>query len=632
MNSKLQTIDSTIGKLLATLKRFPLAMISAYLFAIILIVLATFNHQEKELLEHYHILNKISLIASIGFFLFTTLRLISRNFLLILLGFVLLVSYYIYLPDNIRNLHKLGMEYPVILFSLLSLMISAPYLTHSTSNIKFWNWAKHIILSLLLSVFFGLILFLGMSGGLSISEKLFELEKTYYYTEQIGLFTIGIFGTYFFLSQLPKYPRLFPMKAYNNVENIFTKFILTPLFALYFIILYTYTAKIIFLGEWPKGVVSMSILLFSALSILTYLFWTPLWSKKNEKYKNFFWFAILFQTFVLGIALYLRVEPYGWTSNRYMIAVLGIWLFVISLYFIVNKKASYRAIFISLPIVLMLTLFSPISASNVAKQSQQEKLKKLVIMEENLSEESNLSLRYNISSSISYLYKEHGIDSLLPIIPEIVTSYQNREQNLSNNCAPANIYGNFPNYATKALGFEYIERWKWEQHTQIINDSRFENKEMTKRFQPFINSYQNNQTEVKGYDWLLYFDYFNIDTVPNYCPPPYEKPSVPKQQYTLKTHADSIVIKEKNRVLATINIEKFIHKIITTTPKKDKTDTPQPSYYQPRYNNSTILPIEDFTYHFTNQHIRVKIIFNSIEVSKKDKIILYGGKILINKK
>ena len=628
MNTKLQNINLAIGKLLATLKRFPLSMFFAYLFTITVMLLTTLNYQEKMALTHYDIINKISFIAGLGFFLFTTLRLISRNLLLLLLGIIILIAYFIYLPNDIQNLPQLEIEFPLIIFSLLSLMIVAPYMTQSTSNIKFWSWAKHIILSLLLSIIFGFILFAGLSGGLYITENLFALEQTNQYPKYIFLFTLGIFTSYFFLSQLPKYPRLFQVKAYNSMENIFTKFILTPLFILYFIILYTYTTKIIFLGEWPKGTVSLSILLFSALSILTYLFWTPLWDKKSQKYKNFFWWAILIQTFVLAIALYLRVEPYGWTNGRYMIGIMGFWLFAISLYFILNKKASYRIIFISLPLLLMLSLFSPFSANTIAQLSQQERLKTLLaqveMMEENLSEESNLSLRYNISSSISYLHDRHGIESLFPLLPEIVTTYENRELNITNNCTPV-VDGNFPNYATKQLGFNYIDRWQWEQHTQALDIKRFKTVETPKSFMRLRDYEQGNQTKIKGYDWLLSFNYAREESnYPRYCPPPHEQQVVSKRPYSIETTPQTIMVKEKNNLLATINIKKFIYKV-TTTKKED--DTSLHNYYDP-----ITFTEQEFTHYFNNNKITIKLVFDNIELSSKDELIHYTGKILIGKK
>ena len=627
MNKKLQTIDLLAGKLLDTLKRFPLAIFSAYLFSTILITLSTLDYSEKEALLHYDMINKISFIAALGYFLFTTLRLISRNYLLIILGFVLLIAYYLYLPVDIRNLNRLKMEFPLIIFSLFLLIIAAPYINHSTSNIKFWNWAKHVIFSFILSGIFGFILFMGLRGGLYITEKLFVLEHTNRHIVVIATFTIGIFGSYFFLSQLPKYPRLLTLKPYNNIENIFTKFILTPLFILYFIILYTYTAKIIFLGEWPNGTVSISILLFSALGILTYLFWTPLWNKNNEKYKNFFWWTILLQTFVLAIAIYFRVEPYGWTTGRYIVAVIGFWLSAISLYFIFNKKASYRAIFISLPILLMLTLFSPFSANTIAQKSQQAKLMTLLSQESNLSEESNLSLKYNISSSIEYLYEEHGIDSLFPVIPQIVTSYQNQEEELdSNDCSPV-AYGEFPSYATKQVGFKYIDHWQWVQYKNSLNSTEFKSSFIPKSFRREEESNQNEDIEVKGYDWLLSFRYFDEnDMYPTQCLPPEAKKSISKQTYIIETSQESITIKYKNHVLASIPIEEFITTIIRT-PKKEDNDKSLQTYFEP-----IKFTTEEFTIYFNNSEIRVKLIFDNLELSQKDKLTHYRGQILIKKK
>ena len=633
MNKKLQNIDISAGKLLDTLRRFPVALFSAYLFTIILIPLATLSYHEKETLLYYNIINKISFLASIGFFLFATLRLISRNYLLLIFGFLLLVSYYIYLPENIRNLDKLALEYPLIIFSLLLLMIASPYLTHSTSNLKFWNWARYLIFSLLLSAIFGFILFMGLSGGLYITENLFTLKHTHQYVEQIGLFTLGIFGSYFFLSQLPKYPRLLPLEPYSYIEKIFTKFILTPLFALYFIILYSYTAKILFLGEWPKGVVSVTILLFSALSILTYLFWTPLWNRENQKYKNFFWWAILFQTFVLATAIYLRVEPYGWTSSRYIIAVLGFWLFVISLYFIFYKKASYRAIFISLPILLMLTLFSPFSANNIAQKSQQERLIHLLSQESNLSEESNLSLRYHISNSIEYLYKKHGIDSLLPIIPQIVTAFENQDSEIENidkkNCI-AITYKDFTPYATEKLGFKSINQWEWEEYNRAISNQKFKIVKRARVLTRFSDYAQQLNIEVRGYDWFISFEYFEEEEdYPKYCPPATssgEKRVTSKPKFLIETKKNTIEVKEKNRHLATIDIKAFIDNIVAT--KKDINSKKLQRYYQ----EPIIFSKKEFTYHFENNLIMVKIIFDNIEISEKEAISNYRGTILIKKK
>ena len=309
-----------------------------------------------------------------------------------------------------------------------------------------------------------------------------------------------------------------------------------------------------------------------------------------------------------------------------MIAVLGFWLFAISLYFILNKKASYRVIFISLPILLMLTLFSPFSASNIAKHSQQEKLK--VLLSEIDGGEENLSLQYNISSSISYLYNEHGVESLFPIMPKVVTDYENREQNISNdNCTPI-IDGSFSNYATKKLGFEYINQWQWEQHTQAKNSNKFKILKIPTTFTRLKNYDQDRQTEIKGYHWLLSFNYAKQwNNYPRYCPPANEEKVVAKRQYFIETNPNNIIIKNKKKdiVLATIEIKEFIDNIITI--KQENNNTNLQNYYEP----ITVME-EEFTYLYSNNKLNVKLIFNTIEISQKDELIQYNGNILILKK
>lgn len=628
MNKKLQILDILAEKLLHTIKRFPIALLSAYLFTIILIILSTLSYTEKEALSYYNILNKIALLSGIGFFLFTSLRLISRNYLLIVLGFVILISYYVYLPDNIYNLHKQELEFSLIIFSLLLIMVSAPYLTQSTSNIKFWNWTKHLILSLLLSAVFSFIIFLGLSGGVYISEKLFMLEESHRYIGEIALLTVGCFGSYFFLSQLPKYPRLLHLKPYTNIEKIFTQFILTPLFVIYFLLLYSYTAIIIFLGEWPKEGVSISILIFSTLSILTYLSWTPLWNKKNQKYKNIFWWTILFQTFLLALALYLRVQDYGWTINRYMIAVVGFWLWGISIYFISNKKASYRTIFISLPILLMLALFSPFSASIAVEESQQTRLKELLSEEKQLSQTSDLSLKYNISSSIDYLYQEYGIESLLPIIPEIVTSFQNKQESNKDDCTSI-TQNSFTHYATEKLGFKYVDRWQWEQSNSSV-EKGFKTLEIPKVFTSFNGFEEEINLKIEGYNWLISFQYFRQnDNITKFCSPIEQKNQV-ASKYTIQTKRKSIIIEEEKRVLAEINITTFLNKIIDREKEENKNESQKSNierYYSPR-----IFSKQELTYSFDNEYIDTQIIFDRIEFLEKDGIIDYRGNILIKEK
>ncbi len=92
---------------------------------------------------------------------------------------------------------------------------------------------------------------------------------------------------------------------------MFTKYILSPLTIVYFLIIFTYSLKILISGEWPNGILAKISLIFSFVAILTYLFWTPLIKGRDWRFKSIIWGAILFQSIMLALAIYIRVSEYG---------------------------------------------------------------------------------------------------------------------------------------------------------------------------------------------------------------------------------------------------------------------------------------------------------------------------------
>ncbi|MCH9740023.1 MAG: hypothetical protein K0U38_04165 [Epsilonproteobacteria bacterium] len=92
MSLNLSTMERVAGRLLDTLKRFPLAALMALLCTIILIVLSDIEYNIQETLPHYNMASKVAYVMSIGFFLFVALRLISKNIMLTLLGIILLIG------------------------------------------------------------------------------------------------------------------------------------------------------------------------------------------------------------------------------------------------------------------------------------------------------------------------------------------------------------------------------------------------------------------------------------------------------------------------------------------------------------------------------------------------------------
>jgi hypothetical protein len=603
---------------MTTFKRFPLVTFSAYLMTIILFVFSIVGHASIEQYPNYNVANKISFLTTLAMPLFFVLRLLSTRRIFIILGIVFLVGYYAFvLPEKLEGASSdFFKQHFLFVLALMIFSFVAPFLFRPIKNEDFWEWSQQILFALLSSLIFGGILFLGLEGAKYALEKLFNISMYgHNIEEQFALLIFGIFGVNYFLSQIPRNPHFILSRPYTKIENIFTKYILTPLVIGYFSILFLYTAKIVWLSQWPTGVMAWLIVLFSALAIVTLLFWTPLWNEKNQKYKKWIWISILIQTFVLAISIYLRIEQYGVTENRYFISLFGVWLAVTSLYFIFFSKASYKWLFMSIPLLIVLSQFGPFSSKNISKQSQIRQLKSLIGNSESLSKETNASVKYQISSKIIYLYEKHGIDALLPVIPEIVSSYKLRD-NDSKNCE-STPFLSFPDYATDQLGFQYINQWEWEERN---NRSKIE-------APIFIHTYGRSDLNITGYDWLQYFSFQKLEGEELYCPPSQSRgvKSSVKSMYNIETKEKSIVIKKDSEILASIEIGKFFSEIKTKWKEKRKEDKNIHLF------SETNFKAEELTLYDGNASFSVKIIFNGMSFNSKDiELNHYSGQILIH--
>jgi hypothetical protein len=344
---------------------------------------------------------------------------------------------------------------------------------------------------------------------------------------------------------------------------------------------------------------------------MTYLFWTPLWNEKNRKYKKIIWIAILLQVILLAVALYLRVDAYGWTFGRLVLATLGLLLFALSFYALFKKEISFRGIFLALPIIIILNL---LFASSISKSSQQEKLSNLLGSESSFSDDTNISLRYNISSTIEYLHGRHGTDALFPLMPDVVSEFNNQENNVLDNCAiPMNK--NFPRFATEKLGFKYIDEWEWKRN---INRHKERMQPIKSKMFYFYGNPIADGLEIKSYEWVVHFDYHKsaVFSASLVCEP--QNNSKTKQRFSIKSKAKEIIIKEEKEILVSINLEKFIREVITLATNNKNIDK---HFTQ-----------EEFTHIYEDEKLKVKLIFNSFGFTLKDELIDYMGIILIGKK
>ena len=597
MSLKFPSVAQVLSQFFTTFKRFPLALISAFVTAVLIIYLIEVDGPEN---RYFETLIKIALVSSLGVFMFSALRLISDNRSLCWLGIVTLVVYYFILPE-IKDPIGIVFERHLFLSLLFFMMIFwTPYWDKNPSNEQFWEWTQSVIFALISSVIFTIFIYAGVSGAIYATKTLFSLDIHAKRYPQLFIFVSGFFGVSYFLSQLPKNPQYLKSHIYTKIETIFTKYILTPIAILYFVILYAYTFKIVLTATFPKGILAWIIIAFSVVAITAYLFWTPLWSDRGKRYKRYLSLILLLQTIMLGIAIGMRVAEYGWTHNRYMVAILGIWLFGISLYFLLFKGAKYRWLFISLSLVILISQVGPFSSYAVGEASQQERLTTLLERSKPLSQTSPIKVRYEISDMIDYLYKNYGVESLKSIIPQIVAKYQEKKRETKEKSPFSYEY--FPNFATRELGFDFVNRYEFQNHDK-------------KR--PYYIYYPlSKQLNIEGFDWLV--ELFYDREIQEPLQPKHFANSIFKIHTTFEITPKYLIVKERNSTLAKISLKAFFSSILTDEKLRRTLDMSKLS--------QKIRQKLDYSY--SDEKISLKLMIYQLDVDQNGAIRYIGGKLL----
>jgi len=502
MSSIYEKIDNRIETFLSTLKRFPLASFSAFLFTIIMLILMDYhNHENLNVI----IASKVAFVTTLGILLFPALQLLGRSIFFPLLGVVLLGVYYYFLPQNIHDINfNLGIRHALLALALFFMIFWSPFIFRKSDNNTFWQYAQAIIFGLLTAIFFVLIVYGGLAVALYAIEKLFGFDVRSVRYAQLALLVFGIFGINFFLSQIPKHPLFMQVRPYSKIKRIFSKNILAPIAIVFFLILFAYTAKILISMTYPSGILSWIIVTFSFVAIVSFLFLTP-YLKKSSLPQRLIWLAIFLQTIMLGFALWMRVQEYGITYNRYLLAMFGLWLLLMSLYFMLFGKAQQKWLFFFASLFILVSQFGPYSAKKVTQKSQTARLIQLIKTAKKNPKNLDFKQQYEISDGISYINSHYGMDAFEPITPDILHKYKEikAKQELSKGvkiAMPKPYVYDFPSYATQELGFDFVNKWEW------LNFKRNEGRERRDNHY-FYSGNPQKPIDIQDYSHLINYQF-----------------------------------------------------------------------------------------------------------------------------
>ena len=247
----------------------------------------------------------------------------------------------------------------------------------------FWNFNQWMFSRFALSSIFTGIIAIGLGLAMGAIQLLFGMFEDVRFIAEVLITVCGIFHILFFFAGTPTELNqgnwvVDPPKPFR----ILVQYILVPLVVLYLSILYIYLAKILFTFDLPKGNVSVWILVFCTLGILTILLAEPFRNMESNwvgKFAKIFYLLMLPLLVMLWIAICTRVLAYGLTESRALVLYLAIWLTFISLYNGFYKRRSLLAFPISLFIITFVYQWGgPLSAHSISFKSQSKRTEEIM--------------------------------------------------------------------------------------------------------------------------------------------------------------------------------------------------------------------------------------------------------------
>lgn len=415
-----ERVSSTLENIKSSIRRFPITIMIASILVISLIYL-----QESQLnLGNRGTIREINMILGLGIPLSVCIGLLIERFfnedklksMILYIGGTgfLILYYFMFLADKDFNVVTMS-RYGVV---MLVLILAFLYIPRLKKDRNYEYYVMDIYSSAAITFIYSFVLYFGVAAIFFTIDSLFDVNikgDLYYYMFLIVFF---IFALSLFLSKLPTQENEFIDTEYTKALKVLLVYIVIPLISIYTAILYVYFAKIIVTMEWPKGLVSHLVLWYSTISVGIIFLITPI-LEENKTAKLFkVWFpkAILPILLMMFMSIGQRVGQYGITENRYYVMVLGVWVTGIMIYFSLKKPLKNIIIPFTLSIVMLNSVFGPLSSYSMSKMSQNKRLEN-ILNRNNMIENGKIlpnpdvdkEDRIEINNIISYFDSNHEV-------------------------------------------------------------------------------------------------------------------------------------------------------------------------------------------------------------------------------
>ena len=271
-------------------------------------------------------------------------------------------------------------QYGILLLLVLVIFAVIAFLMWKNEKKIWYSWTS-IFQSLAFWLLAGIVVWGGLSAAILSIEKLFELDFSsdlYWYFAAFSFILLGgsfVFNHYLFaIKQMPVEEEQDIDIEDSRIRKIFGVYIFLPLAFVYLAIFLAYGIKILVLGVWPKGIIVMLGIGFFVRGVLTIYATFPQKWQKFELLRKILFCGFLFVAIMMAIALGQRILQYGISINRYFIMMAIFLIVIFSVFSLIFPKNIFRILISFLFGLSLLSLYGPLSATNVSFRSQQSQL------------------------------------------------------------------------------------------------------------------------------------------------------------------------------------------------------------------------------------------------------------------
>ncbi|MFQ9980860.1 MAG: DUF4153 domain-containing protein [Finegoldia magna] len=395
---------------------------------------------------------------------------------------------------------------------------------HFNTEIDYADYAVKIILAIIESLIYCVTIFVGIVAILYTTKELFKLN--FNLSNLIVTCAVVIFlllNSTIILSKFPlKYcEENLKIKWLTPFKFLFTR-IIAPLFLIYGLILLLYIIKVVVLKTIPNNIITNLILWYGLLSVVVLFVSKTVQDKFIKIYDKVQPIILLILSGMMFYSIGIRISYYGITEGRYMVVIGGVFIVISMIYYLFFNKKTYITIPTTLLILTLISSVGPVSAYNISKIDQKNRLEKMLI-EENLLVNGEIKPQKNVNPAkikeikdkLDYFTRKHSAKELAYLDEKFTTSEINMK---------------------RVFGF------RGDEFESLYGKNRF---------------YANNKLEIDttGYDRLLeniVFEYdFTNQSINNTGNP----------EVTFSKKSNVIVIQYKGKKIGKLNIETFRNKL-----------------------------------------------------------------------